>query len=290
MPRTYSYIVHSMLFRIIHSTLPHTARRKSSHAMHSAPQNVVHSAPSDVVPPHHAPHTPFHETGRLPELSDLRRVSGQHLRCQPLILSDPPTTDPIPVHGDRRHLRIGLLGGSFNPAHHGHIRIARSAARALGLDQVWLMVSPGNPLKPRSGMAPLTERLASVRRLVTGRTFIPTTIESRLGTRYTIDTIHALKTRFPNARFVWIMGTDVFAQLPRWRRWKDVVSAMPIAVMPRPGSNAAALRGQTASFLRHCRVPTAKIRQLPEKTPPAWAFLPGPQNGISSTALRNAAQ
>ncbi|GBR05432.1 nicotinic acid mononucleotide adenylyltransferase [Acetobacter oeni LMG 21952] len=139
-------------------------------------------------------------------------------------------------------------------------------------------------------MAPLAERLASVRRLSGARALIPTTIESRLGTRYTVDTLHVLKTRFPNVRFVWIMGTDVFAQLPRWRRWKDVIRTVPIAVMPRPGNNAAALHGQTASFLRRYRLPAHQIRQLPEKTPPAWAFLPGPQNGISSTALRNAAQ
>ncbi|NHO32170.1 nicotinate-nucleotide adenylyltransferase [Acetobacter fallax] len=202
----------------------------------------------------------------------------------------PHSGDPLPARGDNRRLRIGLLGGSFNPAHPGHILIASRAARALSLDQVWLMVSPGNPLKPRHGMAPLTQRLASVRRLVRGRTLIPTTIETRLGTRYTVDTIRTLKTRFPNARFVWIMGADVFTQLPRWRRWKDVIRTVPIAVMPRPGSNAAALRGQAASFLRHYRLPTGKIRQLPEKTPPVWAFLPGPQNGISSTALRNAEQ
>lgn len=196
--------------------------------------------------------------------------------------------DTIPTQGDRRALRVGLLGGSFNPAHEGHIQIALRALHLLHLDQVWLMVSPGNPLKPRRGMAPRGERLASVARLAADRHLVPTDIEARLGTRYAFDTIRALKRRFPRVRFVWLMGTDVFAELPRWHRWKSFLREVPLAVMPRPGSNMAALRGQIAGWLGHCRLPVGRIRQLPDKTPPVWAFLPGRQNGISATSLRRA--
>ncbi|WP_291367304.1 nicotinate-nucleotide adenylyltransferase [Acetobacter sp. UBA5411] len=196
--------------------------------------------------------------------------------------------DTIPIRGDRRASRIGLLGGSFNPAHEGHVQIALRALHLLGLDQVWLMVSPGNPLKPSKGMASLAARLASVERLATDRRLIPTDIEASLGTRYAFDTIRALKRRFPRARFVWLMGTDVFAELPRWHRWQAFLRQVPLAVMPRPGSNAAALHGKIAGRLSRCRLPVGKIRQLPDKTPPVWAFLPGPQNGISATALRRA--
>ncbi|MFT8719715.1 nicotinate-nucleotide adenylyltransferase [Acetobacter sp.] len=198
--------------------------------------------------------------------------------------------DTIPIRGDRRALRIGLLGGSFNPAHEGHIQIALRALHLLDLDQVWLMVSPGNPLKPRKGMAPFAERFATVERLATDRRLIPTDIEAWLGTRYASDTVRALRRRFPRAHFVWLMGTDVFAELPRWHHWKAFLRQVPLAVMPRPGSNAAALHGRVAARLSHCRLSVGRIRQLPVKTPPVWAFLPGPQNGISATALRRAGQ
>lgn len=198
--------------------------------------------------------------------------------------------DRLPTGGDLRHVRIGLLGGSFNPAHEGHIAIALRAARQLGLDQVWLMVSPGNPLKPRHSMAPLEARLASVRRLVRGPRLVPTVIESRLRTRYAVDTLRTLKRRFPQARFVWLMGADVFAELPRWSRWRAFVRAVPIAVLPRPGSNIQALHGQTASVLRRFRVGAYAAGEIVDRRPPVWAFLPGPQNVISATALRRAGQ
>ncbi|NHN91483.1 nicotinate-nucleotide adenylyltransferase [Acetobacter sicerae] len=214
------------------------------------------------------------------------KSSGQVRRVRKHIVAS--HHDTIPIRGDRRAGRIGLLGGSFNPAHEGHIQIALRALHLLGLNQVWLMVSPGNPLKPSQGMASLATRLASVEQLATDRRLIPTDIEASLGTRYAFDTIRALKRRFPRARFVWLMGTDVFAELPRWYRWQAFLRQVPLAVMPRPGSNAAALHGKIAGRLSHCRLPVGKIRQLPDKTPPVWAFLPGPQNGISATALRRA--
>ncbi|MGG5810159.1 nicotinate-nucleotide adenylyltransferase, partial [Falsiroseomonas sp. CW058] len=125
----------------------------------------------------------------------------------------------INPRGDRRRRRIGLLGGSFNPAHDGHRHVAEAVRRALRLDEVWLLVSPGNPLKPRAGMAPLAARLASARAIADGRRIVATDIEAALGTRQTVATLAALRRRFPRARFVFVIGADNLVQLPRWRRW-----------------------------------------------------------------------
>ncbi|GBQ65995.1 nicotinic acid mononucleotide adenylyltransferase [Ameyamaea chiangmaiensis NBRC 103196] len=192
----------------------------------------------------------------------------------------------IPTWGDSRRVRIGLLGGSFNPVHAGHLAIARRALRVLDLDQVWLMVSPGNPLKPVEGMAPFEERLAGVRCVADGRRIVATDIERRLGTRYTVDTIARLRTRFPNVSFVWLMGADGLASLPRWRGWRRLAALVPIAVLPRPRYNVAALSGRAARTMVSDRRPARAARALPGRSGHAWAFLPGPQDGISATALR----
>ncbi|MCX2561504.1 nicotinate-nucleotide adenylyltransferase [Acetobacter farinalis] len=194
--------------------------------------------------------------------------------------------DRIPTGGDRRSARIGLLGGSFNPAHLGHQTIARRALVALGLDQVWLMVSPGNPLKPAEGMAPFAQRLASAASLADGHRLVATDIEARLGTRYTFDTLGKLQTRFPNVHFVWLTGADGFATLLKWKGWKRLLHRVPVAVMPRPGQNMRALRGAAAHYLAHARLPSRQARLLPGLSPPVWTFLPGRQNGISATSIR----
>jgi nicotinate-nucleotide adenylyltransferase len=183
-------------------------------------------------------------------------------------------------------MRIGLLGGSFNPAHGGHLQLARRALSQLRLDQVWLLVSPGNPLKPAAGMASLRQRLAGAQLLADGRRIIATDIERRLHTRYTVDTLAALRQRFPNARFVWLMGADGLADLPRWRRWQRIVRLVPFAVLPRPTYNRPALAGQAAVRLRHARRPAREAALLPARDAPCWIFLPAPQNDISATALR----
>lgn len=183
-------------------------------------------------------------------------------------------------------MRIGLLGGSFNPAHAGHLQVARRALSQLRLDQVWLLVSPGNPLKPDGGMAPLAERLRSARALADGRRIVATDIERSLGTRYTVDTLAALRRRFPRAHFVWLMGADGLAELPRWRRWREIVHLVPFAVLPRPTYNQAALAGQAAMRLRHARRPAREASLLAAREGPSWIFLPAPQNDISATALR----
>ncbi len=184
-------------------------------------------------------------------------------------------------------MRIGLLGGSFNPAHAGHRMVADAARRRLRLDQVWLMVSPGNPLKPRAGMAPMAQRLASARRIADGRRVLATGIEAVYGTRFTVDTMHLLLLHFPRARFVWLMGADILTQLPHWRRWQTLVAHLPFVVLPRPDYTRPALAGQVAHRLRHARRPGRRAALLPGNAP-GWAFMPEREVAISSTALRAA--
>jgi nicotinate-nucleotide adenylyltransferase len=200
--------------------------------------------------------------------------------------------------GDRRRRRIGLLGGSFNPAHEGHLHVARVVRRALRLDEVWLMVSPGNPLKPRAGMAPFAERLASARRIADGRRIIACGIEARLGTRYSIATLAALRRRFPRSRFVFVIGADNLVQLPRWQGWTRLVARNPIAVLPRPGWTRRALAGKAAHRMaRHRRRPPALLSgalpsgALMSGSRPAhapWSFVPATEHAASATAIRAA--
>ena len=192
--------------------------------------------------------------------------------------------------GDRRRLRIGLLGGSFNPAHAGHRHVAEVARRALGLHQVWLMVSPGNPLKPAHGMAPFAERLASARRIADGRRVLATGIEAAFGTRYTVDTLALLRRRFPRARFVLVIGADNFCQLPRWRRWRDIVRDTPIAVLPRPGWTRRALAGAAARRLASWRRNPHGLFAPSESVAPHafWCLVAAREHAASATAIRAA--
>ena len=200
-----------------------------------------------------------------------------------------PPSDPIPPFGDRRHTRVGLLGGSFNPAHAGHRHVAELAMRRLRLDQVWLLVSPGNPLKPTAGMAPFADRLAGATRIADGRRVVATGIEAAFQTRYTVDTMRELIRRFPNVKFVWIMGADILQQLPHWRRWADIVRNLAFVVLPRPRYSNRALAGQAAHRLRAGRRPAREAPLLPGAAP-GWVFLPGRQTAISATAIRQAAE
>jgi nicotinate-nucleotide adenylyltransferase len=184
-------------------------------------------------------------------------------------------------------MHVGLLGGSFNPAHAGHRHVAELALARLGLDQVWLMVSPGNPLKPRQGMAPLADRLAGAATIGDGRRVIATSIEAAIGTRYTADTLRVLRRRFPRVQFVWIMGADLLTQLPRWRRWQEIVRDLPVVVLPRPGYTLPALAGQAARRLRRGRRPAHEASVLP-RARSGWVFLAAPDNATSATAIREA--
>jgi nicotinate-nucleotide adenylyltransferase len=186
-------------------------------------------------------------------------------------------------------MRVGLLGGSFNPAHGGHRHVAELAMRRLQLDQVWLLVSPGNPLKPTAGMAPFAERLAGAARIADGRRVVASGIEAAFRTRYTVDTMQLLMRRFPRVQFVWIMGADILEQLPRWRRWMDIVRRLGFVVLPRPSYTHRALAGQAAHRLRAGRRPASEGPLLPGAAP-GWVFLPGRQIAVSATAIRQAAK
>lgn len=177
----------------------------------------------------------------------------------------------------------GLLGGSFNPAHRAHRRISLAAIAELGLDEVWWLVSPGNPLKPAAGMAPLRARAASAKAQARRAPIRVTTIERELGTRFTIDSLRALQRRYPRRRFVWIMGADSLAQFHRWKDWRGIARTMPIAVFARPGYAAKAFASPAMAWLRHYRVPVA---QLAVGSPPAIAWLAFDPDATSATAIR----
>src|ERR1700712_2864355 len=201
----------------------------------------------------------------------------------------PGRIEPVPKFGDRRRSRVGLLGGSFNPAHEGHRHVAELALRRLRLDQVWLLVSPGNPLKSTAGMASFADRLASAARIGDGRRVVASGIEALFGTRYTVDTMRLLLRRFPLVRFVWIMGADILEQLPRWQRWAGIVRWLAFVVFPRPRYNNRALAGQAAHRLRAWRKPARRAAFLPGAAP-GWALLPSQQIAVSATAIRTAAE
>ncbi|MDE2435149.1 MAG: nicotinate-nucleotide adenylyltransferase [Sphingomonadales bacterium] len=183
---------------------------------------------------------------------------------------------------------VGLLGGSFNPAHGGHRRISQFALKALGLDEVWWLVSPGNPLKPRAGMAPLAARLATARQMARGARIVPTAIERELGTVYTIDTLRALRRRYPKVRFVWLMGSDNLAQLHRWRDWREIARCIPIAVIARPGYDGAAAASPAAAWLGRYRRSAASVRHRAGWSAPALIHLRFDPDPRSATVVRRA--
>lgn len=187
-----------------------------------------------------------------------------------------------------RPVLTGLLGGSFNPAHGGHRRITLFAAAALGLDETWWLVSPGNPLKPQAGMAPLKARLLSARQQARRAPIVPTAIEQQLGTRYTADTLAKLTRRYPKRRFIWLMGSDNLAQLHRWRDWRRIARTMPIAVIARPGYDGAAMTSPAMVWLRRYRVSAASIRKRGQWSAPALVLLRFDPDHRSATAIRRA--
>ena len=182
-------------------------------------------------------------------------------------------------------MRIGLLGGSFNPAHEGHSHASDLAFKQLGLDYVWWLVSPQNPLKDTRGMASFGERLLAAQHFNRHPRIIVTDIESRLGTRFTIDTLRALKRRFPQLRFVWLMGSDNLVQIPRWRNWQEIFANVPVTVIARPGTALAALSSKAATRFRSAYVPPN--RHIAVMLPPAWTLLDSRRrNPSSATRLR----
>ena len=182
--------------------------------------------------------------------------------------------------------RIGLLGGSFNPAHRGHRRISLGAIEALGLDEVWWLVSPGNPLKDASGMAPFEARLASARRLARRAPIRISDFEQRAGTRYTVDALTKLICRHPQNRFIWLMGQDILPEFHRWKLWRKIAQILPIAVIPRPGYDGPARAARAMGWLRGFVRPARQAKQWTQWSAPAIILLRLPPDTTSATRLR----
>lgn len=180
-------------------------------------------------------------------------------------------------------MRVGLYGGSFDPPHAGHRHAALLALRRLGLDRLWWIVGPGNPLKNRARLPSSRDRLRAALRVAGHPRMTVTDFEAALGARFTVETVRFLVARRPRTRFVLVLGADSFATLHRWRAWREIASLVPIAVVDRPGWTRPALRGPAARALAESRVPP---RVLPGRRPPAWSFIEGPRSDLSSTALR----
>lgn len=181
-------------------------------------------------------------------------------------------------------LRIGLLGGSFNPAHEGHVYASELALKQLHLDYVWWLVSPQNPLKPKEGMAGLKKRLADALTLARNPRIVVTDVETALGTRFTADTIARLQQHFPRIHFVWLMGTDNMVQIPRWKHWRSIFRLLPVAVIAREGSVLQARVGTAARTFATAFRPAGPT--LPVSMPPVWTLIDGRRNRLSATAIR----
>ena len=183
--------------------------------------------------------------------------------------------------------RIGLLGGSFNPAHRGHRRISLAALKALGLDEVWWLVSPGNPLKSKSrDMAPFEARLASARRMARRAPIRVSDFEARAGTRFTIDTLRKLQQHNPNTRFIWLMGADTVVQFHQWKQWRGIARRVPIAVIARPGYDGAARAARAMGWLRRFVRPSGQACKWTNWSAPAILLLRLPPDPTSATGLR----
>jgi nicotinate-nucleotide adenylyltransferase len=186
-------------------------------------------------------------------------------------------------------LRIGLFGGSFNPPHAGHRLVTLTALRRLGLDRIWWIVTPGNPLKDTRGLPPQGARMDACRRIMGEPVIDITGFEAGIGTRYTLDTLRYLKRRCPAVRFVWIMGADNLIQFHRWQGWRAIARLMPVAVIDRPGATLKATASKAAQALAHARLPEHGARALAGQ-PGRWVLVHGRRSFLSSTGLRRAKQ
>ena len=182
--------------------------------------------------------------------------------------------------------RIGLLGGSFNPPHEGHLLISLYALKRLRLDRVWWIVTPGNPLKDNESLPSLEVRIVEARALARDPRIAVTGFEAEIGARYTADTVAFLRRRAPEVHFVWLMGADNLRQFHLWRRWRRLAERVPIAVVDRPGSTLRAVAAPAAGYLSKFRVPEMRAARFPQCRPPAFIFLHGPQSILSSSAIR----
>lgn len=183
-------------------------------------------------------------------------------------------------------MQVGLFGGSFNPPHAGHALVAEIALRALKLDQLWWIVTPGNPLKAGKPIAPLAERLKKSEAFAEDPRIKVTAFEASFNVRYTADTLALVQARNPGVDFVWVMGADNLAQFHRWQRWREIATTMPIAVIDRPGSTLALISSMMAKTFDYARVNERDAARLARLRAPAWTFIHGPRSSLSSTALR----
>ena len=183
-------------------------------------------------------------------------------------------------------MRIGLFGGTFDPPHEAHLAACLLAMKRLGLDRVWWLVTPGNPLKNTRGLAPLEERIAAARALARHPRFRVSGLEAQISTRYTYETIAYLRRHCPSVRFVWIMGADNLRSFHRWQKWRGIAAMVPIVVVDRLGPSLYAAASGAGQALAFARIPSAKAKCLPFRKPPAWLYLHGLKSPLSSTALR----
>jgi len=182
--------------------------------------------------------------------------------------------------------RIGLLGGSFNPPHEGHLLISEIALRRLELDQIWWIVTPGNPLKDHDKLAPLAKRVALCNQITNDPAIKITAFEIAHATRFTADTLALVKQYRPGIDFVWLMGADNLAEFHKWQRWREIAKMMPFAVIDRPGSTLSSRSSMAALALAKYRLDEADAALLPTMRTPAWVFIHGPRSSLSSTRLR----
>lgn len=210
-------------------------------------------------------------------------------RAKSLVFRDDDVARPLPflpAAARFRGMRIGLLGGSFNPAHDGHRHISLAALKRLGLDEVWWLVSPLNPLKAAEDMLPLEERLAHAVEMAQHPRIRVSAIERRFRTRYSIDTLERLRAVAPGVHFVWLMGADNLAGFSRWRRWRDIVDSVPLAVLDRPRYSLQSLTGAMVTRYRRQRLPNGELKSLATTPAPAWTFISLRRHPASATTIR----
>lgn len=183
-------------------------------------------------------------------------------------------------------MKIGLFGGSFDPPHSGHLHVSKLALKRLGLDQLWWIITPGNPLKNHSGLAPVQERISACSKMITHPNIRICAFEAKLNSRYTADTIEALRKRRPTANFVWVMGADNLAQFHRWDRWQTIANEVPLAIVDRPGATVSPNSTPATQTLSKYRMDEVDARLLPGTPPPAWVFIHGPRSYLSSSQIR----